>query len=293
MRDIGFVEEEEKLAAKIGKPAPPGRHEAERGAVTEGVATGLAVAGGLLLASASVGLLPIVEETLAVGRAADRFRLERPQGSALGDSAVAYECAGTRIVLSDDGAVDPALADTTRGRVAVRIGDTTLTTDPVAIHGGRAGPNRYWNRVVPYRWTEVDTGASECGIVYRLPPDTAAIERARSEAGPRLLLDELRGARPAWQHGLRFRAVRWAAGDTDTIRARDFGHDDWHGDPYGVYLANLLGTPIGLRNQSLSYWPSLLFPVIYPLGFSLLGLILVIVGLGGRFTAPGARSGAA
>lgn len=250
--------------------------------MTRGTATGLVVAGCLLLAFTSVGLLPILEEALAAWSARARFELDRPAGAALGDSAVAYECAGTRIVLSDDGPVDRALADTVRRRITVGVGDTTLTTVPVAIHGDRAGPNRYWNRVVPFRWTVRATGASKCGVVHRLPSDTAAVARARSDSRRFPLLDGIRGVRPARQHGIRFRVLAWPAGEPGSLRTRDLGYDDWSDDPYGVYVANLLGGIIGLRNQSLSYWPTYLFPVTYPLGLSLLGLVLLVAGLAGR-----------
>ncbi|MDX1675515.1 MAG: hypothetical protein R3314_12030 [Longimicrobiales bacterium] len=254
--------------------------------MTRGVATGLAVAGGLLLAFGSVGLLPMLEEGVALRSAADRFELERPTGSAVGDSAVAYECAGTRILLSDD-AVVGAPAGAARPRsVTVRVADTTITASPVDLHRDRTGPNRYWSRVVPFRWRELETGASECGIVYRLPPDTSGIARARVDSRRVPILDDIRGVRPAWQHGLRFRVLAWEAGEPGSIRARDLGYDDWREDPYGVYVANLLGgAAIGLRNQSLSYWPSYLFPLTYPLGLSLLGLVLLVVGLAGRLRA--------
>lgn len=136
--------------------------------------------------------------------------------------------------------------------------------------------------MTPFRWSERGTGAAECGVVYRLLSDTAAIARPRTDRASFMLRDLL-GARSAWQHGLRFRVIRWS-GD-ETVREQDFGFADWDGDPYGVYVANQLGTPIGLRNESLSFWPTLLWPVLYPFGMAALGLLLVVVGMAWRYRA--------
>lgn len=40
-----------------------------------------------------------------------------------------------------------------------------------------------------------------------------------------------------------------------------------------------------MRNQSLSYWPTLLFPVLYPIGLGLAGILLIGAGVLGRHHA--------
>lgn len=251
--------------------------------MTPRLPTVLAIAGFVMLALASVALVPMLEEAVALAAAERRYRIERLDTVAAAGDTVAYRCGGRRVALSDDAPVDPPGDGPTRYPVTVRIGDSALTTVPVSIHADRTGPNRYWGRVAPFRWTDRETGAAECGVVYRLPSDTAAIARARAERGS-YLLRTLLGARSAWQHGLRFRVIRWSAGE-ETVQAQDFGFGDWDGDPYGVYAANQLGTPIGLRNQSLYFWPTLLWPVLYPFGVAALGLLLLVAGLAWRYRA--------
>ncbi|NIP58863.1 MAG: hypothetical protein GWM92_04165 [Gemmatimonadetes bacterium] len=137
---------------------------------------------------------------------------------------------------------------------------------------------------MPFRWTDRDAGREECGVVYRLPPDTAAVRRAREErAGSTLalFLNDVRGARPPHLRGLRFRVVRWDSGG-GAVGERDFAYGDWNGDPYGTLVANLLGSPIGLRNHSLSHRPTLFFPILYPLGLGAPGFLLLAAGLLGR-----------
>ena len=262
-----------------------------------GVATGLTVAGGITLAIAAVGLLPMIQETRAVRAADARFELERLEGRGVASHGVAgggregagpervrYVCVGTPVVLGDRAPERPSVRDPNARVVTVQVGDTVFSTRPLRIHTDRSGPNRYWNRVVPFRWTARATGAVECGVVYRLPADTAAIARARASRETSFV-DAIRGVRPAWQHGLRFRTVTWQPGEDPEPGVEDFGYADWRGDPYGVYLANLLGGPVGLRNQSLSYWPSLIIPIVYPLGAALLGLVLLVAGLIGGLRA--------
>ena len=256
--------------------------------MTRRLPTAVAIAGFVMLAAASVALVPMLAEAVAVTAAERRYRIERPDTVPAAGDTVAYRCGGRRVALSDDATVGPPSGGPTRYPVTVRVGDTTLTTVPVSIHLDRTGPNRYWNRVVPFRWTDRATGEVECGVVHRLPSDTAAITRARAGRGP-YVLRALLGARSPWQHGLRFRVIRWA--DGEAVRVRDFGFADLDGDPYGVYVANRLGTPIGLRNQSLSFWPSLLWPVVYPFGVAVLGLLLLVAGLAWRYRARSRDTG--
>ncbi|MGD2069415.1 MAG: hypothetical protein PVI57_12130, partial [Gemmatimonadota bacterium] len=163
------------------------------------------------------------------------------------------------------------------------------TVQPVTIRADATGADRYWNRVVPYRWTDFETGRSECGVAYRLPPDMSAIRRvreARAPTGLGPLLDAVRGVRAPQVHGTRFRTVRWADA-SDPVREEDFAYPDWNGDPYGTSVLNLLGSAVGFRNQSLSYWPTVLFPFVYPIGVGLVGVVLMAVGLIGRRSASG------
>lgn len=248
--------------------------------------TGAAISGGVLLALSLVSLLPMIREGMAVHSARARFDVERLDVIRGGERNAAYECGGTSIVLRDGPARasggDPGTPDgvAVRRPVAIEVSDTAFMTIPVAVHEETSGANRYWNRVVPFRWTDHETGSRECGVVYRLGPDTVAARRAR-KARPRtrlgFVLESVRGTRPPYLHALRFRVLGWQPGGP--VSEQDFAYPDWDGDPHAVLVANLLGSPIGIQNQSLSYWPSLLFPVVYPLGSALLGVLLIVGGL--------------
>ena len=244
--------------------------------------TGTAVLGALLLAVAGVGLVPMIREALAVLTLRARFTAERLDPVDEGERHAAYRCGGRDVVVTDDPPGNPP-TPASRRAVRLQLGDTALTTSPVSIQEEMRGANRYWNRVVPFRLTHESTGTTECGVVYRLPSDTAAIRAARA-ARPATstghLLASIRGVRPPHLHGLRFRAIRWEEGGV--VREQDFGYADWNGHPYGTLAIHVLGTPAGVRNRSLSYWPTLLFPVLYPLGLALLGLVLTVAGLVGR-----------
>lgn len=257
--------------------------------------TGVALSGAALLAVSSVALLPMVREGVAVRTVRARFELERPAVVEAGERRAAYECGGMRVVLSDGRGADPAAGAATgspeegssgRRLVTVQVGDTLLVTAvPVGVNEEAEGANRYWNRVVPFRWADRRTGEVACGVVYRLGPDTAAVRRAqerRPRTEPGLLMERVRGVRPAHLRGLRFRVIGWEPGGR-VVTERNLAYTDWDGDPYGTLVANLLGGPIGIRNQSLSYWPTLLFPVAYPLGLGLLGALLLVGGLIARY----------
>lgn len=249
-----------------------------------------AVLGGLLLAMAAVGLVPMIREALAVRGVRARLTVERmdPVGHEAG--GVTYRCGGRPVVLSDG--PPPGAPSGPTGRVVrIQLGDTAIAATDVSINLEAEGANRYWNRVVPFRWVEASTGRQGCGVAWRLPVDTVAVRRVREErkaTGPAWVLRELGGARPPHLHGARFRTIRWEEGVAG-IREEDFDYADWSGDPYGTLVINLLGSPVGVGNQSLSYWPTLFFPVLYPLGLAVLGLVLVGVGLVGRWRAGRVR----
>lgn len=255
--------------------------------------TAIVVCGGLLSAVASVGLVPMIVEGTAVRAVRARFALERLEAVGGGEGWATFQCGGRRIVLSERPAPGPSRG-ASRATVVIGVGDTAFTAvEPVAVRAGATGADRYWNRVVPYRWTDREAGRTQCGVAYRLPPDMLAIRRAREARPPTGLgtfLDAVRGVRPPLVHGARFGTVRWEEGG-DPAREEDFASPDWDGDPYGTSVLNLLGSPVGFRNQSLSYWPTVLFPLVYPIGLALAGAALLVVGLIGRRSAAGRPPG--
>lgn len=261
----------------------------------------VAVAGGLLLALSLVGLLPMIREGIAVRAARVSFDMERLDPLSADEDEATFRCGGTSVVLrkrpspgpSSETGLEPGTSPETgpspepieRSSVDIQVGDTLLTTAvPVALNRGAGSGSWYWNRIVPFRWMNRARSESECGIAYRLPSDTAAIRRMREDRPATArgsLLESVRGARGSYMYGWRFRVVRWQEGD-DAVTERDFAYADWDGDPYGTLVLGLLGSPVGIKNQSLSYWPSLLWPVLYPLGVGLLGAVLLVAGLIGR-----------
>lgn len=247
----------------------------------------VAASGGLLLALASIGLVPMIQEGLAVRGMRDQYAIDRLATVTADEHEVTFECGATTIVVSHDPALERPTEGAEQKIVDIRVGDQGFSTEiPIALNRG-AGPGGWaWNRVVPFRRTDRTTGEGECGVAHRLPSDTAAIRRARedrptSELG--LLLEAVRGIRIAPMHGWRFRVLRWR--DGEPVRQQDYAYPDWNGDPYGTSVLAILGSPVGVENQSLSYWPSLVWPILYPFGLALLGFVMFTVGLLGRFVS--------
>lgn len=243
----------------------------------------LAALGAALLALSLVGLVPMIREELAVRAARSRFSVERLTAVEEEGDTVAFRCGSSTITLSDV----PSAPDTGAApgpRIAtVRIDGTPVsTTEPVPVAAGAEGADRYWSRVVPVRWRDRRAGESRCGVLYGLPPDTAAIRRARADRSRTVIgfyLESVRGVPGAWVHGLRFGLLHWS--EPENLQHDTYEYADWRSDALGTLLVNLLRGPVGIRNQTLSYWPSLYFPFLYPFGFALVGIAAVGAGFAG------------
>lgn len=250
----------------------------------------LIFSGAVLVAASLPHLAPILQEVAAVRDLRGEWSIERlalEAGAATRgglDPLWTVECEGHRMAVGDTlpfprssaqpgaGEAPPdapagAGAERVTAPVTIEIDGARFRADEgIEIRPAQPPPDRYWTWLAAFRLTSVDGDRVVCGIVHRLPFSEEAVARARErgEADPHLF-------------GYRFRVIT-VEGDRPVAEER-FAYADIGEEPSRALVANLASpTPLGITSQALSVWPTVFYPLIYPVGTALLGLALAGLG---------------
>jgi hypothetical protein len=165
------------------------------------------------------------------------------------DDATAVSYRGQQIALSDDAAMSNS--HEIKGHVYIRVNGVDYSSGtPALIRTEYRDANRYWSWVSLGKLTEVNPKRTFISVIQRIsPPD--------DKVAPiyRLIL----------------------AGEDGAVHVEVFAFHDRAWPLYRTLLASRVSPfPIGFYSEVLQVWPNPAYPVIFPWGTFILGLVLVL-----------------